>query len=386
MKIKIPRPKIFAVVLIAVFIVLALFVISISTKGNSKPYVWVDADPGVVDTFALAYLLKNPDEINMLGISVVYGNTTVENGVKNVLTLMDVMNRHDVPVHIGSSKPLLKPPTNLGMLVHGFDGIWGQQQSHDISNIPTDAPAAIAEAARNNPGMILLAIGPATNIALAVQQYPEDMKKAKIYMLAEITGNEYNRVHSDPFPGGFNTWIDPDAVDVVLNTPGLDFTIFRGGAYDGITVDANEYANELKTKGGSLGQFLESIATPSWQMTSQGAGGPIVLDDLILAILGTHPDYITKSIKGYAKVSVHHDYTGGTYYFADNPYSKVILLGSDQELSELANNYFTQPNYDIQLKLQLFLIMSRAQDNLNVLTGLKGSEVLNTIKFAFNEN
>src|SRR5262245_56108259 len=70
--------------------------------------VFLDTDTGVDDAVALALLLRARPTVNLVGISTVAGNTTVENATKNVLTVLDVAHR-SVPVTIGAAAPLEFP-------------------------------------------------------------------------------------------------------------------------------------------------------------------------------------------------------------------------------------------------------------------------------------
>src|SRR5690349_15041241 len=133
--------------------------------------VFCDTDIGDDDALGIAMLLRAPN-VQVIGFSTVAGNTTVENATRNLLTVLDAAGCQ-IPVTLGSARPLIVAPSHQGMAIHGPDGFWNCQQPHDLSAIARDAPKAIAEAAHANPGMTLLALGPLTNVAQAIQQYPE---------------------------------------------------------------------------------------------------------------------------------------------------------------------------------------------------------------------
>src|SRR5919201_6352586 len=103
--------------------------------------IFVDTDTGVDDATAIAWLL-NERSANVVGFTTVAGNTTVENATQNVLTVLDVANRH-VPVTVGASAPLVYPFSHFSKFAHGPSGLWFSQVPHDISGLPRDAPAAI---------------------------------------------------------------------------------------------------------------------------------------------------------------------------------------------------------------------------------------------------
>src|SRR6266540_2515235 len=139
------------------FVLLIILLVSLSvgvfsadaSLGRTTVKVFVDTDIGVDDATAIAWLL-NDRSTNVLGFTTVAGNTTVENATQNVLTLLDAANRH-MPVTEGAAAPLVYPHSHFGAFSHGPSGLWFSQVHHDLSGIPTDAPAAIAAAARANP-------------------------------------------------------------------------------------------------------------------------------------------------------------------------------------------------------------------------------------------
>src|SRR5258707_883686 len=74
-----------------------------SIQPLARSAVFVDTDTGVDDALALALLLRAPTA-NLVGISTVVGNTSVDNATKNVLTVLDVAGR-TVPVTVGAATP-----------------------------------------------------------------------------------------------------------------------------------------------------------------------------------------------------------------------------------------------------------------------------------------
>src|SRR6476661_5953548 len=136
-------------VLIAIVSSIPLGAAAAEQRPRAQAY-FVDTDIGVDDAVAIAWLLRDPSA-NVLGFTTVAGNTSVENATQNLLTLLDVAGRR-APVTIGAAEPRVYPHSHVGKFVHGPTGLWFSQVPHDLSDIPHNAPAAIAAAARANPG------------------------------------------------------------------------------------------------------------------------------------------------------------------------------------------------------------------------------------------
>ena len=67
----------------------------------------IDTDPGVDDAQAIAFAIAHP-EINLLGLTTVFGNATIDITSRNALTLLELFGRQDIPVAMGASKPLVQ--------------------------------------------------------------------------------------------------------------------------------------------------------------------------------------------------------------------------------------------------------------------------------------
>src|SRR6266496_303071 len=83
--------------------------------------VVIDCDTGVDDTMAIFYGLLSP-EIEVVGLSCVWGNIGVELTTQNTLRLLEMLGRPEIPVAMGAGKPLIGPKWPLGQGVHGADG------------------------------------------------------------------------------------------------------------------------------------------------------------------------------------------------------------------------------------------------------------------------
>lgn len=189
--------------------------------------IMIDADPGVDDSMAILFALRSP-ALEVLGITTVFGNVTLDNATKNALTLVDLAGV-SVPVARGAGHPLVKDRRDPPTFVHGKDGL-GEvgRQNPAGSVIEMTGAQFIVDMARRYPGEItLLPIGPLTNIALALAIEPKLPELIKEVVLmggaARVEGNVTPVAEANIFG-------DPHAADIVFKTPwqvtmvGLDVT------------------------------------------------------------------------------------------------------------------------------------------------------------------
>lgn len=136
--------------------------------------IWIDADPGVDDTLAIALLLEAPEQVELVGISTVFGNAAVEQTTRNALLLMEAAGKSEVIVAQGAHTPLIVP-LDTSPYVHGENGM-GNMALPAPKTVPDPrfAPQAMIDAILANPHQItLLLIGPLTNAALALMLEPK---------------------------------------------------------------------------------------------------------------------------------------------------------------------------------------------------------------------
>jgi len=141
-----------------------------------KQWIVVDTDPGLDDAHSLLYLLAQPD-VEVLGLTTVYGNTRVEDAARNAATILDVAGRGDIPIHLGAGRPLEGEP-RIADFVHGGDGLGDRFERAPLRVADESAADYLVRIANQHPGRVdLHPIGPLTNIALALRQDPELLRK-----------------------------------------------------------------------------------------------------------------------------------------------------------------------------------------------------------------
>ena len=207
------------------------------------------------DGFALALAVADPD-LTLELVTTVNGNTDVDTATKLTLDLLDRLGAPDVPVARGSSAPLLRgsprsPEDAEVVLPPGTDPS-GRRVTH--------AARHLVERVMAEPGQLtLVAIGPLTNVALALALEPRLAGAVEEIVVMGGVYLEHTNVAS--MPGEFNFWVDPEAAAMVLASGaplrlvGLDVTRrVRMSTQD---------ASRLRESGGAFGSFAADC-TDGW--------------------------------------------------------------------------------------------------------------------------
>ena len=186
-----------------------------------------DTDPGVDDAFALLYALNHPN-INVLGITTVFGNVPVETSTKNALILSEMAHKGTI-VYQGANKPLERKVTNYPSFIHGHDGLGDTNHPQSKFNASKlDAAQFIINEINENSGNInLVAVGPLTNIANAIKQDPSIANKVNSLL---IMGGSWLAGGNITPVAEANLYNDPEAAEIVFKSGlpiimvGLDVT------------------------------------------------------------------------------------------------------------------------------------------------------------------
>ncbi|GAB4209260.1 MAG: hypothetical protein OHK0022_40020 [Roseiflexaceae bacterium] len=321
--------------------------------------IWIDSDTGVDDAVALAVLLRSP-AVQILGISSVAGNTTADNATRNILTLLEVAGRTNVPVVYGAAAPLAFPLSRVGDLLHGPDGLWFAQRPRDLSGLPRDAAGAICAEARRTPTLTLITLGPLTNLALATRTCPADLARISVVALggAKLGGNRTPVAET-------NIFIDPQAAAEVLHAR-LHLTLIPLDAFDQLKFDSRVVLPLLQRSRDPLFRFLAAPLGTYVTAQSQGQGTIFTLPDLVAALYVISPGLASSKD---ALVVVNTDdslWRGSTIVAVES--EMVSVIASDVELSQLALRAFSEPGFDLATEIQK--IMSRTSANAKVVLTL----------------
>jgi len=244
-----------------------------------------DTDPGIDDAYAIIYAMKHPD-VEVLGLCTVAGNKGIEMTTNNALKLVQLMES-ETKVYQGASKSLYEVRKDAGG-IHGSDGLGGVPLPYDHSQL-SDKSAVdfILEMVKTYPNEVeIIAIGPVTNIALAIQQDYETMKNVKsIYTM----GGGIDKGNVTPY-AEFNYWYDVTAVEIMLSLGEYVPIHMIGLNLTHQSVYTNKDIEFLKNNGGQLGEYLSKIVTPYLDYYYQNHRyDGCVLHDLLCAVYAINP-------------------------------------------------------------------------------------------------
>jgi inosine-uridine nucleoside N-ribohydrolase len=179
-------------------------------KNQTKPKIILDCDPGHDDAMAILLAARHCD---VIGITTVTGNVNLDLTTHNALLMTQILNV-DIPVHAGASHALNQAHAHAPD-IHGKTGLGGPKLPKLKRKVASDnAVQFIIDTIRNTEDVWLVPIGPLTNIALAIRQAPDIVKKVKGISIMGGSNSFGNRTPA----AEFNIYADPEAADIVFSS------------------------------------------------------------------------------------------------------------------------------------------------------------------------
>lgn len=271
----------------------------------------LDTDGGVDDAQALLLLIaagRAPDLI-----TTTFGNVRLPVATHNILSVLSVAGRADIPVHAGADRPMIQAPLEATH-IHGTDGLGGAPRPAVIP-----APASedgvrvlvsfLSEAALQGEKVDLLMIGPLTNLAMALRLSPSCA--AGVGQVTVMGGTLYGRGNVTP-TAEFNIFADPEAAAIVFAAD-IDITIvpwetctahgLAGDAVDRIFAAVPE--GPIKTFSHALSNHARAT------IAGFGGGDHFRFVDPLAAAIVIDPTIVTKSLEASVDVACAPGLTRG---------------------------------------------------------------------------
>lgn len=271
-----------------------------------KKKIIIDCDPGIDDAIAIMLALASP-ELEIMGITTVSGNIEANACTENTFQVLKLMGREDIPVYQGAEVPLARE-FHDATDTHGLDGL-GE------TNLPATGLKARKEKAedfildtiRNYPNeIVLIALGPLTNIAKAMRKDRDTMKLVKEFIV--MGGSD--RFHGNCSPvAEFNFWVDPEAAQEVFAS---GFTKVRMVGLD-VThhiIFSPNLREVVKQIGGERGKFIHDITRfyVDFHWKQERTLGCVINDPLVIAML--FDDSLLQFDDAYIEVEAEGPATG----------------------------------------------------------------------------
>lgn len=253
----------------------------------SRTRVVIDTDPGVDDAIAILLALAS-DEIDVVGVVAVAGNSPLAHTELNARRLLDLAGRHDIPVAAGFAEPLGVEALHTES-VHGIDGLgdleWGVPS---VQLDPRHGVELLKDLIEEGP-LTIMAIGPLTNLAVLLRRYPgidERVDRVVIMGGASFEGNTTPAAE-------FNIWFDPEAAAEVfagvwpITLLPLDLT------HQAFLLD--EDLDEFRSWGTEVGRRCADMLAPYANYHEQWYGNrDIIMHDAMAVYEILDPEPITK--------------------------------------------------------------------------------------------
>lgn len=264
--------------------------------------ILVDTDPGIDDSLAILLALASP-ELSLEGLSVVHGNCSLEQATVNALSVLELANAVHIPVAKGCELPLVQPSL-LAAETHGHTGLgYAKLPEPRAQPILQHGSDFLIEKVLSAPGEItLVAIGPLTNVALAIRKEPRFAKSLKEVI---IMGGAIRHEGNQTALAEFNTFVDPHAAHIVYHA-GIPATLVPLDVTYQCILTAQD-VERLLTINSPIPKFVKAATDfyMEYHDAYQGIQGCIINDPLALALTFA-PD-----LCDYQELHVDVDISGG---------------------------------------------------------------------------
>lgn len=268
-----------------------------------KRPVIIDCDPGVDDAVAV-FMALAAENLDVRAITAVAGNQTLEKTSINALKLVDYAG-FDIPVAKGASKPLLRELVTAAH-VHGETGLGGialpePKRSFSSKNA---CDTIYEEALRSGQKLLIVALGPLTNIAVTLLKYPDIKERVeRIILMGGSCG-----CGNDTPAAEFNIYADPDAAKIVFES-GLPITMVGLDVTHKALIYPEEN-NEIALFNNGITRIAEKLLDHMIRFCGKHGFPGAVMHDPLAVAYAIDPD-VMKTEKYHVDIETKGMYTSG---------------------------------------------------------------------------
>ena len=308
-------------------------------------HVIIDTDPGIDDALALLLALQSP-ELIVTAITTVSGNVPVDMATRNAFTVLSLLPPGRRPlVAKGSSKPLQKTPV-FATYVHGDDGLGRLDRYQDATGHPRYPPPSVSlsprhatdeilyQVASSPESITLIALGPLTNVADAIQRDRSTMTRLKRIVLmggaVTVPGNVTPAAE-------FNIHVDPHAARVVFGA-GIPLTVVGLDVTQKVRLSRKTVEAEIAPRQTAISQFLCDCTADLFAFCEEREGEPsFPLHDPLAVGVVVDPSFVSLEAM-HVEIETEGEFTEGMM-IADlrpikpswkNPPNAVVCLDVDE--------------------------------------------------------
>jgi inosine-uridine nucleoside N-ribohydrolase len=275
-----------------------------------KKKMIIDTDAGIDDSLAIILALLHPDW-EVIGITCVFGNVHVEKVLKNVGVVLNILGKPNIPVFRGADHPIIGKYKNTTWIGHGEDGFGGRGHTEEELVFAVQKEHAVNALLRlMDKDVHLVALGPLTNVALAISMDPTFADKLGPENFTIMGGAHYGKGNAG-LSSEFNVHADPEAAHICLefvsSTTMVSFEVTTTSDFGW------DWHNEvLDTKSNKVTKLLSEI-TQAYKKFDNKAG--FVMCDALAVAIVLYPEIIKETVKMNCQIELSGGHTRGSTVF-----------------------------------------------------------------------
>lgn len=291
-------------------------------EKEDKQLLIIDTDAGTDDALALIMALKNSNW-KVIAITSVHGNVNIQQASSNVLRILNFFDRTDIPVYQGCNTSLVEQPNPEHQLdYHGVDGLGCISDQLPLPSCPIQdepAAAALVRLAKRYPKKItVIAIGPLTNLALALRLDPlfSENLKSLVIMGGNTEGNGNTTASAE-----FNFFWDPEGANVTLREFKCPMLIVGWEVCVRHLLPWDWYKRWI-SKGTKASEFIRKLTAREVEFNAAVTKWPgLIPCDLMAMTVMMYPHVMTKCEKHHVSVELQGKFTRGAMIVDRRPHS-----------------------------------------------------------------
>ncbi|HST26952.1 MAG TPA: nucleoside hydrolase [Rudaea sp.] len=294
--------------------------------NNARLPILIDTDPGVDDALAILMAHRHAD---VVGLTIAAGNVGLAHTTANALKLVETIGA-PTPVFSGCATPLVHAAQDAAF-VHGLDGFGDTGYAPSVRRVESEPAAqAILRLSREHAGeLVIVAMAPLTNLALALKLDPELPSRVArlVVMGGAVTGRGNTSVSAE-----FNIGFDPEAAHVVFTTwPRIELVDWELTVRHGISFDT---IARWVGADNPIARFFDAISRKTRAWSRERDRPQLALADPLAMAVALQPDIVARTAEHHVAIALDGVARGATVVDWDNrsgkPANARIALDVDQ--------------------------------------------------------